>query len=1186
MYFKRLEIQGFKSFADHVTIDFHRGITCIVGPNGSGKSNVSDALRWVLGEQSPKTLRGGKMDEVIFNGTSSRHAKGMAEVTLVIDNSDGALKTDYTEVSITRRMFRDGTTEYLINNNQCRLRDIKELIMDTGIGVDGYSIIGQGKISEIVSEKPESRRAIFEESAGIVAYKTKKNDAERKLDDTAQNLNRLNDIIGEIEGRIGNLKSESEKAKRYLELSEVYKTLEVNIILKQISDDEKKHAAFSDEIRSVEEDIEKTKAEIEKYASEIAEIDSEKSGLEEKERQCNEKLVSITGELATADKEGQYGRQRLEQIDSEEHRTKSELETFTRKLSVLQSEIDNLKKESEGVSETRENAEKTLKDREEELSRLEEESKGLSDIVNGGNDRLFALHSKAAEKKSEARSVESYLTSMENRKKEIAEENASLKEKSADAEKKLKDAEADLSDAEKSSRDNDEAIKKTTAEINELKAEQAEVRKRSQEAVNKLNKLNARRNALQEMESSYEGYNYPVRFIMNSGINGIEGVTAELIDVPFGMETAIETALGAGKQNIVTSDDASARNAVMELKRKRAGRLTFLPVTSVKGRAVQVPQALSSDKGFKGLASDIVKYDSRYDGIMKYLLGRTAIVDNIDTAIALSKKAVPGMRLVTLDGEVVSASGAITGGAYKSSGTGLLSRRNEIAKLGNSAAEAEKEYSSIQDELNSITRRGEELMAALDKCSETRQNCAFRIKALKDDLERGRRDAEELRKKAENNSRELEALEEQYQKSSDTMTGLKDESRSAEEEIEKINKEIEEASENYEKRKAALDEARENVTEAKISLSNAENKIRSLGSIIDRVTTEKEDLETRSGDAEKRLKDLTEERESLKVTAEGSSEKTKDLRTRRDALDKELNDIAEKKEKLQERELGVKEADERASGHMDSLKDQQYQINVRSVKSDEKLSSLKDKLWTEFEISYAEALDMKDENFVMSTSQKKCREVRKEIAELGQVNVSSIEEYEKESKRLEFLTVQRTDVVEAKEELEKIIRETDNTIIRRFRENFANINDVFQKVFRQLFGGGHAELYMDDPDDPLNTGVEIKAQPPGKKLQNINLMSGGEKTMTAIALIFAVLTVKPTPFCILDEVEAALDDENIIRFSDYLSNFHDTQFAVITHHKTTMEKADVLYGITMPERGVSKLLSLKLEDYDEEEYTS
>ncbi|MDD6155211.1 MAG: chromosome segregation protein SMC [Eubacteriales bacterium] len=1186
MYFKRLEIQGFKSFADKVTIDFNKGITCIVGPNGSGKSNVSDALRWVLGEQSPKTLRGGKMDEVIFNGTSSRHSKGMAEVTLVIDNSDGALKTPYSEVSITRRMFRDGNMEYLLNNNQVRLRDIRELIMDTGIGVDGYSIIGQGKIAEIVSEKPEARRAIFEESAGIVTYKTKKADAERKLADTEQNLNRLNDIISEIDGRIDGLREASAKAKRYLELRDRYKSLEVNIIVRQIDDFNKKQSIFTDELRSLdEEEAAKDKA-LRDISSDIEKLDAERADLEEKQGSLNEKLIDLTGRLASADKEDQYGRERLEQISAEEVRLSGEFETASRKVKVLTAEIANLEKEIGESEEASERAEAYSAECADNLDKLERESKEYTDLVNGRNEKLFALHNENLEKKSEVRSVESYLSSMKNRKAALLKEDAELEEKLSEQDARLKSSEADLNEARNGIDESRKAYREAAQKAETVKSDLARAADEVSRLTSKLNRMSARQGAMVEMENSYEGYNYPVKFIMGAKIRGVEGVVAELIDVPYGLETAVETALGGAKQNIVTADDASAKAAVAELKKRRAGRLTFLPVTSVRGREVQVPADIERARGYRGVASRLIKCDPRYDGIMTYLLGRVVIVEDLDSAIAFSKRNMPGARFVTLEGEVVNASGAITGGSFKSSGAVLLGRKNEIARLSDDMKKLKALLDDKQRNKGAIEAGLDRANSDMEKAKEAGRNSEFRVRALEEDIKRGKKDLEDTRARLESNEQELKSLEEQYAKSQEQAERLSGEGRDMEAEIEKINREIESASEDFDKKNQALEDARDELTSAKIEASTAQNKVKSLKGIAERVSGEREEHTARAEDAQTRLASLQDEKAGLTSKAKGNSEASQRLRSEKEAAEQALNGIIEGKGRLTDRYSGLTAKSDSLKNDISDIKDKKYQLNVRSVKGDEKLSALKDRLWTDFEISYAEALDMREEKFALSTAQKESREIRKEMAGLGDVNVSAIGEFERESKRLEFLTVQRSDVVEAAAELDKIIKETDSTIIRRFRKNFDDVNASFRKVFRQLFGGGSAELKMSDETDLLNSGVDIIAQPPGKKLQNINLMSGGEKTMTAIALIFAVLTVKPTPFCILDEVEAALDDENIVRFSDYLSNFSDTQFAVITHHKITMEKADVLYGITMPEHGVSKLLSLKLEEYDENEYTS
>ncbi len=625
MYFKRLEMQGFKSFADPMIIDFHEGVTCIVGPNGSGKSNVSDALRWVLGEQSPKALRGGRMEEVIFNGTEARRAKGMAEVTLVIDNSAGILKIDYSEVAITRRMYRNGDSEYLINNNQCRLKDIRELIMDTGIGVDGYSIIGQGKIQDIVSNKPEARRSIFEESAGIVAYKTRKTEAEHKLERTRQNLDRINDIVSEIEGRIGTLKEDSEKAKKYLEMRDRFKELEVNITLRNIDNAGKRSLQYQEDEKDIQEKIDAAAEGKASIDEESSRLESQRTELDAKAEDAHNRMLETVQTINDRKQENQHSEERVVSIKAEEHRLSTEIEQLTRKREISEAELKSLKADHEEAEAKDSLAKENLKKRTEEYDRIASDTSGFNKIIDEGNDRLFRLHSEAAAKKSEAKSLENYRETLENRQKEIAEEREHLKSQLGSEDERRKSAGSELEHAEEEKQRLEKILSDGVKRKNELGASSSRLRTQREELKITANRLSARLHTIEEMEHNYEGYNYPVKFIMQSGLPGIHGVVAEMLDVPPRFETAVETALGAAKQNIIASDDASAKKAVAALKENRAGRLTFLPAASIQGTYIEPDSVLKSDPAFLGIASELVGFDGRYQNVVDDLLGMSPI---------------------------------------------------------------------------------------------------------------------------------------------------------------------------------------------------------------------------------------------------------------------------------------------------------------------------------------------------------------------------------------------------------------------------------------------------------------------------------------------------------------------------------------------------------------------------------
>ena len=1178
MYFKRLEMHGFKSFAEPVVIEFHEGVTCIVGPNGSGKSNISDAIRWVLGEQSPKMLRGGKMEEVIFSGTASRKSRGMAEVTLVIDNSTGILPIDYNEVAITRRMYRSGESEYLINNSHCRLRDIRELIMDTGIGVDGYSIIGQGKIADIVSSKPESRREIFEEAAGVVMYKSKKAESERKLAGANANLERVNDIIGEIEGRIDGLKEDSAKAKEYLELKDRYRELEINITLKNVEKLDSSNNTLREDAGQLAENIEKFTIKKKEMDEKLTAGRARNESLEQLGSDARDKLLLKVEEINRLTSKSQLDSEKVAGFDRDYARISEEISQLEEKLSREAENAEKLEANKGAVfAELNEEKDK-LSEKVETYNLITEESLKLSEIIEDAKNMMYTLHSEASAKRSEAKSMESYKESLVRRKEQILSEGAELEE---------------------SNKVHKEAVEKTEAlhkanlvlmEKSEIELEVARAERIScSENIKKLNtqaedirirgsQITARKKTIEEMENNYEGYNGAVRFIMKSNIKGIDGVLAELMKVPAGLEIAVETALGGAMQNIVCERDSNAKEAINLLKTNKAGRLTFLPVESIKSSPASISRAISGAPGFRGLASDLIEYDDKYREIFRYLLGRVAIVDSMDRAVALSKAAGSGLRFVTLDGEIINASGAITGGKYKNATANLLARRSEIEKLTEEAEALKKEYRSIEEKLSLEKNKAEELAEKIDTMETRRRDLeieAADLSAKLRMLENSGRDAEENTAKKE---RELAAIEQDYANAVKLSEDAFHHARDTEAEIIRLNEEINTRLEEYEKIKEKVNFATEEITSARIAKTDRENKYDAICQLLDRVQESIDDFTMQIDERKDMLEVLEQEKNKLIFNSEDVGDAVKALAEEKSRLEDYIARIAEETSALVE-ELNALNAEYYSvSDSLNAYQDQKYQQEIKLAKNETQLDTIKEKLWDEFEISFAQALEFKKDDFSLAPAVKESREIRNRMRELGDINVGAIREYEQVSERYGFLTEQRADIIKAMDELKAIIDDMEKTIKTKFKENFDQVVVNFEDIFKELFGGGHAELRLDDDNNPLEAGIEIIAQPPGKKLQNINLMSGGEKTMTAIALMFAVLKTKPTPFCILDEVEAALDDVNIDRFAGYLRKFHDIQFAIVTHQKATMEHADVLYGVTMPEQGISKVLSLRLGD--------
>ena len=1176
MLFKKIEMHGFKSFAEPITIEFNEGLTGIVGPNGSGKSNISDAIRWVLGEQSPKMLRGGKMEEVIFNGTDTRKSRGMAEVTLVIDNSDESLPIDYKEVAITRRMYRSGESEYHINGNQCRLRDIRELIMDTGIGVDGYSIIGQGKIADIISNKTESRREIFEEAAGIVAYRTKKSEAERKLASTTQNMARVQDIIGEIEGRIDGLREDSIKAGEYLELKEKNKKLEINIILKNVESLENKQAYAREDLENITASLDKLKAEKNRLDVSIGEAGTRSEALEAVSVEARERLIEAIDLLNRAVNKGEVDRERLSAIESNTERINQEItQLLEKKERELENSEEFMKQKAELDERARE-ADLKLQEKVEEYNGLTGIMTRLAEEADNFRNSIFRLSTEITAGKSEISSMEMLRETLRKRQETLTRERDAGEDSNRETLDSLNGARGERDRlAEEMEAGREEALRlKQTMETR--RREEKELAIQLEELKLSLGRMTARKKTIEELENNYEGYNHAVKHVMKSGLPGIHGVVAELIRVPEGYETAMETALGNSLQNIVCDDEDSARRAIVSLKENRAGRMTFLPLTSIRGR--ETPDAgIKNEKGVLGFGPECISCDSKYDSIISYLLGRVVLVDSMESAIRISRK-YRGILVVTLDGEIINERGAITGGKFKNKTGNILDRRAEINQLGREIEDLNRKQSRALEKLEKVR---EEIGSLTDKASRLEESIRAGEHALlmkENEISMAENALADLKNSGDKVNRELESISREQENSMRMIGEIRKSIAEKEAAIKKAESLCNEKLSLHEERKGEFNSLSEEITAARITVTAAQEQKSHAEEMMERINRELSDIE---GDIARRRQQLESMEAEKRELTEGSTG-IDGIISRQEAVKAEaeqrLEEVSGEKAALAGEISEMNAAREELNRKIQVLQDQKYDLDVRRAKNETQLESFKEKLWEDFEVSYIQAMEFKAEDFALSRAVKENRQIRNRIRELGEVNVGAIEEYQVVKERYEFLTGEREDVQKAMDDLNRIISEMDKTIKTRFRESFDRIVINFEKQFKELFGGGHAELRLSDENNPLESNIDIVAQPPGKKLQNINLLSGGEKTLTAIALMFAVLQAKPTPFCILDEVEAALDDANIDKFIHCLRKFDNVQFTLVTHQKATMEHADVLYGVTMPEKGISKVLSLSLED--------
>lgn len=1176
MYFKKIEMHGFKSFAEPVVIEFNKGITCIVGPNGSGKSNISDAIRWVLGEQSPRMLRGGKMEEVIFSGTSSRKSRGMAEVTLVIDNADGSLPIDYKEVALTRRMFRSGESEYHINGNQCRLRDIRELIMDTGIGVDGYSLIGQGKISDILSNKTESRREIFEEAAGIVMYRTKKAESERKLASTEANMERVRDIIGEIESRIGGLREDSIKAKEYISLRDRYRVLEINIILKNIENLEQKNEYMKEDLAELQASIDRMKAEKAETEKNITAYNEKSEALEADSVTLREKLMHTVDELNAMVNQSQVDQQRLSAIEQNSLRLKAEIGHLAGKKAKEQAGSSKHREKKEALSAKLLAANRELRQRVAEYDAVSQEMTALMEKADQHKNDVFELTAAVNAGKAEISSLQMLQETLKRRKAELLSE----RDTGDDSNKETLDRLSRTKNEKKEILEYLQDLKRKAEEKRAGFVKQQEEEKTLSAAVEELRislgKLSARKKTIEEMESNYEGYHYAVKHVMKSGLAGIHGVVADLINVPEGYETAIETVLGAALQNIVCDDDAAAKAAISSLKASKAGRITFLPVNSIRG-AVRRDDAIARRTGFIGFGPDCVEYAGAYRNIMEYLLGRVVLVDHMDNAVKMSKNAA-GYRFVTLDGEVVNASGAITGGRYRHKTANILDRKAEIAAL-------EKEINGKEDRRQEDSGRLAKLRdgiaafsGSMEKLEEEIRREEHRLLVVENEERLAESVLKDMKASSDKLARELAHIEDEQENSQAMIKKRREDIEQDEAALRKAEAAGGEKLAEYNEKKADFDVLYESITAAKIAVGNCEKEKEYVDSMEQRIADALEEIDADIDSRYRQLDQLEAEKNAIVSGQKNIGDLIQARREEKSVLEDRLEAASAEKAGLAKGIAQLSAEKESVDTKLSGLQNQKYELEIRNAKNETQLDSYKDKLWEDFEVAYVQAVDFKSDEFIMSLAVKESRQIRNRMKELGEVNIGAIEEYETVKERHEFLTGQQADIQEAMDSLRRLIGDMDKTIRVKFKESFDQIVINFEEKFQELFGGGYAELRLSDERNPLESNIDIIAQPPGKKLQNINLLSGGEKTLTAIALMFAVLQAKPTPFCILDEVEAALDDANIDRFIQCLRTFCGIQFALVTHQKATMEHADALYGVTMPEKGVSKVLSISLGD--------
>jgi chromosome segregation protein len=1183
LYLKRLEINGFKSFAHHTEMLFEKGVTAIVGPNGSGKSNISDAVRWVLGEQSSRMLRGSRREDVIFNGTQKRRPMQYCEVSLTFENQDMALPIDFAEVSVTRRLYRSGESEYLINRAPCRLKDIVDLFRDTGIGKDGYSIIGQGRVDDILSAHPENRRLAFEEAAGIVRHRVRKEEARKKLAGTLQNLQRLDDILEELGSRLGPLEEQSKKAREYLQLSDELKRLELALFARQYEHNEKRlkdgeadMSAIDQQIRGAEERSGQLEAEVRRTREDVSRAEAQAALLQQRRMELSERVSRCEGDERVLT-------ERMESLRRESERIAKEIEAQTAKAEALKKEIALRQTDAGKRTEAFAAIEADNAAKEDELraldgkiaserERIEGMQAGMMDALNS----LMDVRSKAARLGQAKAGLEARLSQL------LEEQKAALGEREA-LEAELGASQSSLVKLEKELRTKLEQASSREKETIGLRSDAEEDGQRLRSLEKRIHEKETRRTMLEDMARDYEGYSYGVKMILRRAEEdawlkrGVYGVLGDLITVPAGLETALEVALGSAVGNVVTATDDDAKELIRFLHQNRYGRATFYPVSTMRERSLnERERALMKSPGCLGVAADLVGCDQRLISVVRSVLGRTAVTETLDQAVALARRAKHAFKIVTLAGDVLSPGGAMTGGSRRENDTGPFMRKRALSELIKETDALYAKRRECEHTLNARQEALEEALKALEALKKEAQALEIRLAQAKErhGIVKDQRDA---------NARRVGQLEEEKQRLDESMADvlaqmegsgalqgdLETSQVSSKEEIAAAKQALQALAQDRETLQEELTKSRIRLAAARREQSAAKDENNRLGRELDEAARSAEDKRRALAENEAELRRLAEEIEAGRARAEADRLAAQEVLA-------QIEDVAGARKALLETQAELEKRREALQAEKAELQEKRHKLEMQLTKLEVENRAMQERIWEDYETTYASAKEYALETGVREAAGR-AASIKASIRLMGPVNVSAVDEYRDARERFDYLSAQREDMHKAREDLEGLIADLEKQMRKRFREQFALINENFKMTFTELFGGGSAQLRLTDADDVLESDIEIIAQPPGKKLQSISLLSGGEKALTAIAILFAMLRLKPSPFCILDEIETSLDDVNVVRFAKYLRNYSErTQFIIITHRKDSMAESDILYGITMEEKGVSKMVSVRL----------
>ncbi len=1181
MYLKRLELQGFKSFADKTILEFKPGITSVIGPNGSGKSNISDSIRWVLGEQSMKSLRGSSSSDVIFAGTQNRKSLGFAEVSIVIDNSDQKLPIEYNEVTVTRKIYRSGETGYFINKTPCRLKDILELFMDTGIGKDGYSIIGQGKVDEILSNKSEDRRRIFEEAAGIVKYRTRKQESEKKLEQTKLNLLRINDILAEIEGNIEPLKIQSEKAKKFLDLREELKGIEVGLFLYNIE-------TYKAKLEEIIKDEEIMQSQYDEENSKLDKIRQLKEALKVQVEEITEKIEKMqnigfesSNQIEKINSDIQVATERKENNKQNKERFNTEIEEVKGKIVELEEEKKQKQEKKTNLNVNKEKFQKQLEEKEAELAQITQK---LTDKELEIEEKKQIVEQSIDEKYEIAGQINAQDVNFEN----LEKRQKSIKQELQVAISELDEARMHKQELSKGFYEIQSKRDVALQKIEKISTQKAESTKKLKEFDDKINVAlydirmkEARYKFLVETEKEKEGYTKSVKSLLlecekDSLLKkGVHGVLANLISTPKEYETAIEMCLGASLQNIITDTEEDAKKLIEFLRKGNLGRASFLPITSVKGKKLESIKQKGIE-GIVGIASDLVKYQNKYEQIVLNLLGRTVIVEDMNVAINLAKQNNYSFRIVTLKGDLINPSGAITGGSVASKTVNILGRgreiedlQKEIKKLEKQKEDAEKQKQEYEASIENILKEAETLEKNLQEIEIVYATENQKMVSIEENISK-------LEARYQKLQEEQKHIEQEKVENREVKKQKEEEIQNLSKKIEELNLVIEEFAKTNQTNQSYINDLNFDITNLKISVSSFDESNLSIDEMLERINQDIENSKISVQNKMIQIKTIEEENKAIDEAIISYKEQIENIKKEVENSSKTIEELKQVRTQNNEKLSSLEEEISSKFKALEDLKEQIVKLDVKKTKIEQDMEQMVNTLWEEYELTpnNAEGFE-KPEN--VQVAQKEVHKLRNQIKDLGSINIDSIEEYKKTKERYDFMSEQRLDLENTITKLRKMISEMTETMKTQFAEKFAIINKNFNEVFVELFGGGKAELILEDEENILECGIDIKAQPTGKKLQNMMALSGGEKAFTAIALLFAILKINPAPFCILDEIEAALDDVNVYRFADYLKKFsNETQFLVITHRKGTMEAADTVYGVTMEENGISKLLSMKL----------